>query len=181
MILSGSKIVTACRCGHITIHPFNHNDINPNSYNYRIGNNIVELHPDADIAHNKRNNILTDYGYTLIPGIIYLSSTYERIGSSKYVTTLLGRSSLGRLGLFLNATADLGHIGCESHWTLELSVVQPLRVYPGMRIGQVAFWNVSGEAELYHGRYQLDCEPTPNRDVSLIRHALGGKLDTVGK
>ena len=56
------------------------------------------------------------------------------------MTLLLGRSSIGRLGIFLNVTADLGHIGSCSHWTLEITVVQPVRIYPGTKIGQVSFW-----------------------------------------
>ena len=95
--------------------------------------------------------IIPPEGYVLQPGIIYLGHTYESIGSNTYVPSLIGRSSLGRLGLFLQITADLGNIGTGHKWTLELKVVQPLRVYPKMRIGQVSFWQAEG-LELLGGK-----------------------------
>jgi dCTP deaminase len=64
---------------------------------------------------------------------------------------------MGRLGLWLQVTSDLGHLGTCHHWTLELNVVQPLRVYAGMRIGQVTFWVPRGSRELsYEGAYADD-------------------------
>jgi dCTP deaminase len=78
----------------------------------------------------------------------------EEIGSDYYVTSLIGRSSVGRLGIFLQITADLGHLGAKHCWTLELKVVQPVICYPRMKIGQVSFWCVEGETEhLYQGKY----------------------------
>src|SRR5262249_42758117 len=97
------------------------------------------------------------------PGMLYLGATHERIGSRQYVMTLLGRSSIGRLGIFLNITADLGHLGSESCWTLEIRVVQAVRVYPRMKIGQVAFWLVEGEGRHYRGRYYDDDLPQPRK------------------
>jgi dCTP deaminase len=108
--------------------------------------------------------------YLLVPGRLYLGSTQEQIGSGFYALTLLGRSTIGRLGLFLNATADLGHIGCYSNWTLEMSVVQPLRIYPLMPIGQIAFWSVSHRGLRYGGRYHRDTRPVSNRDATLLQH-----------
>ena len=104
-------------------------------------------------------------GYLLRPGRVYLGATQEVIGSERYVTLLLGRSSIGRLGIFLNVTADLGHLGSCSRWTLELTAVQPVRIYPRMKIGQVSFWLTDGESSFrYAGRYHRDREPIPNRD-----------------
>jgi dCTP deaminase len=106
-------------------------------------------------------------GLVLQPWQIYLGATAEVIGSSVFAMTLLGRSSVGRLGIFLNATADLGHVGSSSHWTLEISVVRPVRVYPGMRIGQVAFWEVAGSVAPYRGRYAGDACPEESKDPNL--------------
>ncbi len=89
--------------------------------------------------------IIDEKGYVLQPNKLYLAATLEKIGSDKYVTHLIGRSSLGRLGLFLQITAPLGHAGCYHNWTLELKVVEPLRIYPNMVIGQVTFWHVYGD------------------------------------
>lgn len=87
-------------------------------------------------------------GYVLQLNRLYLSTTLEEIGSDKYEVSLIGRSSLGRLGLFLQITTDMSQLGSKHCWTLELYVVQPLRIYPGMCIGQVGFWSVVGDTQL---------------------------------
>jgi dCTP deaminase len=164
MILTGNEIRSALDRGEIIISPFRSDWINPNSYNYSLDGAILQMHDNLesyDLIY------LQPSGFTLRPRTLYLACTAEIIGSRRYITTLLGRSSLGRLGLFLNVTADLGHVGCESQWTLELTVVQPLRVYPGMRIGQVAFWEQLGRAMPYGGRYHGDVGPRPNKDRTL--------------
>lgn len=169
VILSGSKIIAAHICGDIAIDPFEPRNVNPNSYNYRLGPQLIERFPEGETSRDSDIFSLPQDGYILQSGRLYLGATYERIGSERYVITLLGRSSLGRLGLYLNATADMGHVGCRSHWTLELSVIQPLRVYPGMRIGQVAFWRVTEADEKYRGRYFRDTLPASNKDATLGR------------
>jgi dCTP deaminase len=165
MILTGPAIKSAVAKGEITIDPFNERDLNPNSYNYHLGSKL--LLPSLDDARRIEQSI-PERGIILEPNHVYLAATMETLGSKRFVTLLLGRSSLGRLGLFLNITADLGHIGSCSHWTLELSVVQRLRVYPGMRIGQVSFWITDHVNALpYAGRYHRDRHPVPNRDKSI--------------
>ena len=160
MILTGNKIREEVLKGNINIEPYEEKLLNPNSYNYRLDKTIYEV-LDEIIDPKKKTNIkkieLTDDGYVLMPNKLYLASTYEKIGSSKYVTQLIGRSSVGRLGLFLQVTAPLGHVGCNHCWTLELRVVQPLKVYPKMRIGQVTFWRISGKKTLNYknGKYNM--------------------------
>lgn len=162
MILSGLKIKEEVEKGNINISPFNDSLLNPNSYNYRLGEEIFEIDDEVidpkKETHYKRIK-LTSEGYLLKPNILYLGSTLERIGSSKYVTQLIGRSSIGRLGLFLQVTAPLGHVGCNHNWTLELKTVQPLRIYPRMKIGQVTFWVCDGDKILYNGEYTSYMEP----------------------
>ena len=150
MILSGLKIKEEVNNNKVFIEPFEDRLLNPNSYNYRLGGTLLEI--DDDIIDPKKETKhkvikLTKEGYVLKPHKLYLGSTLERIGSNTYVTQLIGRSSIGRLGLFLQVTAPLGHVGCNHNWTLELKAVQPLRVYPGMRIGQVTFWTIDGDIE----------------------------------
>lgn len=162
MILSGLKIKEEVEKGNINISPFNDCLLNPNSYNYRLGEEILEI--DDEVIDPKKETHykkikLTDEGYLLKPNKLYLGSTLERIGSSKYVTQLIGRSSIGRLGLFLQVTAPLGHVGCNHNWTLELKTVQPLRVYPRMKIGQVTFWVIDGDKVLYDGEYTSYMSP----------------------
>jgi|SRR3989344_1249109 len=147
MILTGSQIIEEVCNGSICLDPFEESSVNPNSYNYRLGRVLMEITYDvSDIKAFPIQNKLTipDKGYLLQPNKLYLGVTYETIGSSNYVPSLIGRSSLGRLGLFLQITADLGHIGTCHKWTLELTVVQPLKVYPKMKIGQVSFWVPEG-------------------------------------
>lgn len=162
MILSGLKIREEVEKGNINISPFNDTLLNPNSYNYRLGEEILEI--DDEVIDPKKETHykkikLTNEGYLLKPNKLYLGSTLERIGSSKYVTQLIGRSSIGRLGLFLQVTAPLGPVGCNHNWTLELKTVQPLRVYPRMKIGQVTFWVIDGDKILYDGEYTSYMRP----------------------
>lgn len=177
MILSGLKIREELQHGNVNITPFEQNLINPNSYNYRLGDILYEVVTDAidPCKRTKYKKIkLTSKGYLLKPNRLYLASTYEKIGSSKYVTQLIGRSSMGRLGLFLQITAPLGHVGCNHNWTLELKCVQPLRIYPQMRIGQVTFWVLEGEVTTTYdtGKYNRYTKP----GVSLFYKEMGGKL-----
>jgi dCTP deaminase len=164
MILTGEQIKKEIYKGNINIKPFNESLLNPNSYNYRLGDELLEIEDDI-IDPIKKTNCkvikLTKEGYVLKPHRLYLGSTVEKIGSSKYVTQLIGRSSVGRLGLFLQVTAPLGHVGCNHCWTLELKAVQPLKVYPNMKIGQVTFWVLYGE-KLYTydtGKYNHYTKP----------------------
>lgn len=163
MILTGPKIENEVENEAITIFPFSRNMVNPNSYNYRLDRDILVpkdeiIDPKYPMQYDRIE--IPEEGYVLRPNKFYLANTFEVIGSRKYTTTLIGRSSVGRLGLFLQITADLGHIGTAHKWTLELHVVQPLIVYFRMRIGQVAFWTNEGEVDLYDGDYKSFSEPT---------------------
>lgn len=163
MILTGSEIKKAIRKGSITITPFSAGLLNPNSYNYRLGNLLTEVTDavvDAKIRQSLQRITIPEEGYVLQPGKLYLGHTLETIGSADYVVSLIGRSSVGRLGLFLQITADLGQLGKAHRWTLEMKVVQPLRIYPGMRIGQLSFWKPSGATpELYQNGYASFNQP----------------------
>ncbi|MFI8631245.1 dCTP deaminase domain-containing protein [Microbacterium sp. NPDC077663] len=165
MILTGPQITRCVADGTITIDPFDPASVNPNSYNYRLGDTLLVSRDevfDAARSPTWKEFEIPEEGFTLRAGRLYLASTLETIGSSEYVTSLIGRSSLGRLGLFLQVTADLGHVGAVHRWTLELHAVQPLRIYRGMRIGQVSFWESRGSVLRYVGRYSDFSVPTPN-------------------
>lgn len=172
MILTGPQIQRGHEVGDLVIEPFDAKSLNPNSYNFHLGARLLEQEKEGNLREMRGEND----SYQLYPGILYLASTHERIGSKRHVITLLGRSSLGRLGLFLNVTADLGHVGSLSQWTLELKVVQPLTIYVGMPIGQVAFWVQLGPPGQYDGRYHLDEGPVPNRDARLQRFVNNDRL-----
>jgi dCTP deaminase len=157
MILSGKEIIKQVYSENIIIRPFDVNNINPNSYNYRLGHLYTMVNgavdPDVQPPGSEDLQIISEKGLLLQPGKLYLAHTYEIIGSNKFVTKLIGRSSLGRLGLFLQITADLGNLGPAHKWTLELTCVQPIIIYPHMIIGQVTFWEPCGDITEYKGMY----------------------------
>lgn len=162
MILTGSGIQKGVVDGSITIDPFEPRQLNPNSYNYRLSERLRESTHDGLSAGADWQEIeMPQDGFLLKPNRVYLGATIEKIGSQRWVTTLIGRSSVGRLGMFLTASADLGNLGTAHCWTLEITVVQPLKIYPGMKVGQVCFWAPEGNAQSYGGAYtDFNC-PTP--------------------
>lgn len=157
MILTGTEIIRQHAAHRITIEPFDAEQINPNSYDFRLGSTL-KTYVDYVLDVRRRNeataiSIPTD-GLVLYPGRVYLGHTVETMGSDHYVPIIRGKSSTARLGLFLHVTADIIDIGSHNQWTLQLYPVQPVRVYPNMLIGQVTFWTVSGDINLYTGKYQ---------------------------
>lgn len=162
MILTGPAIHNAVLNGDITISPYDSRHIQPNSYDFHLGTTI-KVYTDP-ILDPRRPNPVQEYvipeeGLTLDPGILVLGHIAETIGSTKYVPIIKGISSVGRLGLFIVITADLVDLGAVGKWTLQLSCVQPVTIYPGMRIGQMTFWTTEGEPLLYSGKYQGSLGP----------------------
>ncbi|MEA3449394.1 MAG: deoxycytidine deaminase [Patescibacteria group bacterium] len=153
MILTGTKITEEIEKGNIIIEPFSSEQINPNSYNYRLGSTIKVFDKfDGTKSIFKEIEIPED-GYVLEPRKMYLATTKEIIGSSKYAMSLIGRSSMGRYGLFLQISANLGHTTSKHQWTLEIIAALSIKLYPGMIIGQVSFWKNYGDFENYNGKY----------------------------
>lgn len=157
MILTCSEILKNIKEHKIKVTPFDEEMLNPNSLDYRIDNKLLEI-DDIPVDPKKKTSYheinFTDDGYVLSPHKTYLANTYEEIGSAEFVPLLIGKTSLGKLGLFLQITADLGNLGSSHRWTLELKAVQPIKIYPMMRIGQVSFWKTTGDRDmLYQGKY----------------------------
>ena len=166
MILTGSEIREQVRAGHIWIDPFTETQIQPNSYDFRLGPRLG-FYTD-DVLDVRRDNAfeLIDIpatGYVIDPSRIHLGHTLETMGSDCFVPIIRGRSSIARLGLFVHVTADIIDLGSRNQWTLQLHAVQPMRVYPDMLIGQVTFWCVQGEKSLYTGKYQGSIGPYSSR------------------
>ncbi|MFI0717510.1 dCTP deaminase [Streptomyces sp. NPDC021224] len=165
MILTGPEIAVAAGDGRLRITPFDLDQVNPNSYNVRLGTTLLVYADDVLDAHRpnhtRRIEIGTE-GHVLEPGQLYLGHTVERVGSDTFVPLLFGRSSVGRLGLFVEITAPIGDIGFHGQWTLMLSPIRPLRVYPGMKIGQVMFFVAVGPITPYVGKYQSAEGPKPS-------------------
>ena len=157
MILTGLDIKNKVECEEIIISPFREDQVNPNSYNFRLGTTIKVYNSfplDPKIQNTVDETIIPDEGYVIQPNKLYLASTEEIMGSNFYAPTFAARSSIARLGLFINLSADLGDIGYIGQWTLQLFTIHPLRIYPGMRIGQIMWWRPQGTIKLYNGKYQ---------------------------
>jgi dCTP deaminase len=159
MILTGLKIKEERDCGAIVIEPFLDSQINPNSYNYRLGPTIKVFRAFDDNKSVFEEIDIPDEGYILEPGVMYLANTLEVIGSDKYAMSLVGRSSMGRYGLFLQVSANLGHTTSKHKWTLEIVAALAIKLYPGMIIGQVSFWVNYGNITPYSGRYGFISHP----------------------
>ena len=162
MILTGKEIIKNKENGDIIIEPFDIRNINPNSYNYTLGD-YVKVYKNEVLDPKQKQEMeiinIPDEGLVLEPNKLYLGYTLECMGSKKYVPIISGRSSTGRLGLFVHITADLIDIGSINHWTLQMHAVNRLRIYKGMLIGQVTFWTTKGEITLYEGKYQGSVGP----------------------
>lgn len=157
MILTGHEIERQIKLGRITIDPYDSRNLNPNSYNFRLGNTL-KVYEEKVLDPSRPNRFkeikIPAHGLTLKPHRLYLGHIVEQIGSNYYVPIMRGRSSIGRLGIFINITADLIDLGAFGKWTLQLHAIQPVRIYAGMSIGQMTFWKISGKRQLYAGKYQ---------------------------
>ncbi len=157
MILSGKEIVKQMG-RNIIITPFDENRINPNSYNLRLHNELLVY--ENDLLDMKKINetesiIIPETGLLLTPGKLYLGRTVEYTKTDSYVPMLEGRSSIGRLGMFIHVTAGFGDVGFSGYWTLEIFCVQPIIIYPDVEICQIYYHSIEGEYEKYSsGKYQ---------------------------
>ena len=157
MILSGLEIEK--RLGRdIEITPYNPKQLNPNSYNLRLHNKLLvydELPLDMKKLNPTKELIIPEGGLLLEPGKLYLGRTVEHTKTDSYVPMLEGRSSVGRLGMFVHVTAGFGDVGFNGYWTLEIFVVEPLIIYPEVEICQIYFHTIEGEYQSYvSGKYQ---------------------------
>jgi dCTP deaminase len=164
MILTGAEIGRQIDRGAITFRPYDEESLNPNSINYRLGPLLkVYQRTDAPNDHVFAEIFIPPEGHVLEAGRMYLGHTLETIGSDRYAMSLIGRSSIGRLGLFVQASANLGHTTSCHRWTLELVATRAIRVYPAMRIGQVSFWTNRGGITRYRGWYGEQDRPQASR------------------
>ncbi len=165
MILSGLEIKK--RLGKdIHIDPFNKNQLNPNSYNLKLHDKLM-YYNDAVFDMKKPLNttriVIPKEGLTLKPNKLYLGRTKEYTKTKNLVPMLEGRSSVGRLGLFVHITAGFGDVGFEGYWTLEIFCVQPVKVYPGVEICQIYYHSLNGDYETYvSNKYQKNKSIQPS-------------------
>ena len=151
MILSDRSILEAITTHDIVIDPYDRDCLGTNSYDVHLSKNLA-CYIDDIIDDKKHNQVdrfqIGEQGIVLHPGKTYLGSTIEYTEARQYVPFLEGKSSVGRLGIDIHATAGKGDVGFCNHWTLEISVSQPVRVYAGMPIGQLIYFMVEGKVEI---------------------------------
>jgi dCTP deaminase len=156
MILTGAAIAQGVDDGRITITPFDPCHIQANSYQVRLGASFLTYREhalDARVTPSTAAFTLPATGAVLEPGKLYLARTVETLGSPHLAMTLDAEPRISALGMWIQLSAPLAHVGAIIPWTLEIAVTQPLLVYPGMAVGRVAFWQPVGHLRGYHGRY----------------------------
>lgn len=181
MLLSDGDIRSEIESGRVKIDPYDPGLIQPSSIDVRLDRyfRVFENHkyPHIDPAVEQPDltrlvEVEADSEFILHPGEFVLASTYEVVTLPHDIASRLeGKSSLGRLGLLTHSTAGFIDPGFSGHVTLELSNVAtlPMKLYPGMKIGQLCMFRLSSPAEhpygspRYGSRYQDQRGPTPSR------------------
>ncbi len=172
MILSDVKIREEIRRGKIVIRPFHRECLGTNSYDVHLGPWLAVYKGGA--LDSRRANAVEEFripkdGFVLVPGQLYLGVTEEYTETHGFVPFLEGKSSVGRLGIDIHSTAGKGDVGYANYWTLELSVRLPVRVYAGMPIGQLIYFEVEGDVLRDYGKKssskyrEVNPHPVPSR------------------
>jgi dCTP deaminase len=155
MILTDQQILAEIESGNIVIEPYDRSCLGTNSYDVHLGRYLA-TYRDAVLDARKHNEIdvfeIPEEGFVLQPGVLYLGVTEEYTESHAHVPFLEGKSSVGRLGIDIHATAGKGDIGFCNTWTLEISVSMPVRVYYLMPVGQLIYFSVQGNVETFYNR-----------------------------
>jgi dCTP deaminase len=172
MILSDRKIREALDDGRIVIRPYRADCLGTNSYDVHLGPYLMVYRRgalDARSANPVREFRIPPEGFVLVPGQLYLGVTEEYTETHGYVPFLEGKSSVGRLGIDIHSTAGKGDEGFCNYWTLEMSVKVPVRIYGGMPVGQLIYFEISGRVERSYSakgsaKYRkVSRHPTPSR------------------
>ena len=151
MILSDSEILSNLEQRHIVIEPFDRKHLGSNSYDIHLGNTLA-IYKDCTLDAKTHNEVkyfsIPEEGFVLKPKEFYLGVTMEYTESHLHVPFLEGKSSMGRLGVCIHATAGKGDVGFCNFWTLEISCHKPVRIYRNMPIGQLIYFEVKGPIHL---------------------------------
>jgi dCTP deaminase len=180
MILTGPEILKQVKANKISITPFDKQRVNPASYDLALGDqvavytNCIECYERPKVTYEDGREFVAKPGHSLDskqeapirtfridqkngwllkPGLLYLMHTAEVISTDHYVPILDGKSSIARLGVVAHLTAGFGDPSFNGQYTLEVTAVHPVKVYPGMRFCQIRFHLMEGEVKLYKGNY----------------------------
>ena len=172
MILSDSRIVTALYNGEIEIRPMAPNAVGPNSVDLHLSKHLLivtenKRSPKGFLADNgcwhidtreamveddyEYRRVISDHGFLLRPGQLYLGSTVECTSCGPYAPMLEGTSGAARLGISVHCTAGVGDVGYFGHWTLEITVTHPTLVFGGEPLCQLILHEVAGTVERPYG------------------------------
>ena len=155
MILSDVRILEEINKGTILIEPFDKTNLGTNSYDVHLGKHLA-VYKDPELDAKKHNTVdhfeIPPEGFVLQAGQLYLGVTHEYTETHSHIPFLEGKSSTGRLGIDIHATAGKGDVGYCNTWTLEITCIHPVRVYAGMPIGQLIYFEVEGEIENYYNK-----------------------------
>jgi dCTP deaminase len=157
MILTDQQILAEIEKGTIVIQPYDRSCLGTNSYDVHLGKYLATYRDEVLDArkHNEINTFdIPEEGFVLQPGRLYLGVTEEYTETHATVPFLEGKSSVGRLGIDIHATAGKGDVGFCNHWTLEISVSMPVRIYHNMPIGQLIYFTVQGDVDTLYNRKQ---------------------------
>ena len=150
MILTDKEILNSMEKGLIKVEPFISSCLGTNSYDVHLGKTLA-VYKDKVLDAKSHNQIETfeipPEGFVLEPNGFYLGVTQEYTETHAHVPFLEGKSSVGRLGIDIHAPAGKGDVGFCNYWTLEISVKQSVRVYAGMPIGQLIYFEIKGEIQ----------------------------------
>lgn len=165
--LTGAGIDAAQARGEIHISPYDRGQLNPNSYNYRLGSKIRRLaSAEVDLLTEEdwEDLRIPPVGLRLMPGECYLGHTKEEFGSLQYASLVTGRSSIGRKFITNHVSAGLIDVGFFGQITLEITVQRPTTVYEDIPFGQIFWFSLHGSATIrYNGKYQGQLGPTQSR------------------
>lgn len=155
--------------GNIRILPFLREQLGSNSYDVHLGSTLA-IYKDRELDAKKHNEIeyfeIPEEGFVLQPHEFYLGVTQEYTETHVHVPFLEGKSSTGRLGIDIHATAGKGDVGFCGNWTLEISCKQPVRIYKFMPIGQLIYFPVEGEIEVkYNQKKNAKYSGQPNKPI----------------
>jgi dCTP deaminase len=169
MILSDKRILEEIEKSTIKIEPFLRESLGTNSYDVHLSRHLA-VYIDPELDAKKHNTIehfeIPPEGFVLHPGMLYLGVTQEYTETHTHVPFLEGKSSTGRLGIDIHATAGKGDVGFCGNWTLEISCKLPVRVYEGMPVGQLIYFPVEGEILIkYNNKKDAKYSGQPNRPV----------------
>lgn len=182
------QYIKSPRYSTLLIDPFESERVGPNSYDLALSNELLSylgdyegmrtdyilgsIEPPVRVLDPRKDNPIyrhkiKEEGYVLRPGRLYLGSTVEKTACAGLVPWIEGRSSLGRLGISVHATAGFGDDGFGwpdgATWTLEISVTEPVIIYPGMKVCQIAFSELKGDRKPYQGKYQGQDGPVASK------------------